>query len=69
MHIGMTFQRPSDPTTPGPRRMQTWQIMRHLDKDIYECRLIDQVQNIMLSANPQTRTFREREIQTYLKNK
>ena len=69
MHIGMTFQRPSDPSTPGPRRMQTWQIVRHLDKDIYECRLIDHVQTIMLSANPQTRTFREREIQTYLKNK
>ena len=69
MYIGMTFQRPSDPSTPGPRRMQTWQVMRHLDKDIYECRLIDHDQNLMLSSNPQTRTFREREIVKLSNNK
>ena len=68
MIIGETFQRPSDPTSPGPKRMQTWQIVRHLEKDIYECRLIDHVQDVMLSSNPQTRTFRERDIEKYLKN-
>jgi len=68
MIIGETFQRPSDATTPGPKRMQTWQIVRNLEKDIYECKLIDYVQNIMLSSNPQIRTFRERDIEKYLKN-
>ena len=66
MVVGKTFQRPSDPTSPGPRTMQTWQVVRHLDKDIYECRLIDHIQDVMLSANPQTRTFRESDIQKFL---
>lgn len=64
----MTFQRPSDPSTPGPRRMQTWIVTRHLDKDIYECHLIDHTQNTMLSANAQSRTFREREILKHINN-
>ena len=64
--VGKTFQKPSDPTSPGPRVMQTWQVVRHLDKDIYECRMIDHIQDVMLSANPQIRTFRESDIQKFL---
>jgi len=64
--IGKTFQRPSDPTSPGPRKMQTWMVVRHLDRDVYECKLIDHVQDLMLSSNPQIRTFREAEINKHL---
>ena len=64
--IGKTFQRPSDPTAPGPRRMQTWMVVRHLDRDVYECKLIDHVQDLMLSSNPKIRTFREAEINKHL---
>lgn len=66
--IGKTFQRPSDPTSPGPRTMQTWLVVRHLDKDVYECRLIDHNRDIMLTGNPQIRTFREAEINKHLNN-
>lgn len=66
--IGKTFQRPSDPTSPGPRTMQTWLVVRHLDKDVYECKLVDHLQNIMLTSNPQIRTFREAEINKHLNN-
>lgn len=68
IRIGMTFQRPSDPSAPGPRRMQIWMVMRHLDRDVYECKLIDHAQDVMLSANPQVRTFREREILKHINN-
>ena len=64
--IGKTFQRPSDPTSPGPKKMQTWMVVRHLDRDVYECKLIDHVQDLMLSSNPQIRTFREAEINKHL---
>lgn len=66
IRIGMTFQRISDPTAPGHRRIQTWEVVRHLDKDVYECKLIDHIQDVMLSANPQTRTFKEKEILRHL---
>lgn len=66
--VGKTFQRPSDPTSPGPRTMQTWLVVRHLDKDVYECRLIDHNRDIMLTGNPQIRTFREAEINKHLNN-
>ena len=66
IRIGSTFQKVSDPTAPGPRKMETWQVIRHLDKDIFECKLIDQVKDLMLTANPQTRTFREADILKYL---
>jgi len=66
--VGKTFQRPSDPTAPGPRTMQTWLVVRHLDKDVYECRLIDHNRDIMLTGNPQIRTFREAEINKHLNN-
>jgi len=67
--IGKTFQRPSDPTAPGPRRMQTWIVVRHLNDDVYECKLMDKIQDLMLTANPQIRTFRERDIVKHLNNK
>lgn len=66
--VGKTFQRPSDPTSPGPKTMQTWLVVRHLDKDVYECKLVDHLQNIMLTSNPQIRTFREAEINKHLNN-
>lgn len=66
--VGKTFQRPSDPTSPGPKTMQTWLVVRHLDKDVYECRLIDHNRDIMLTGNPQIRTFREAEINKHLNN-
>lgn len=64
--VGKTFQRPSDPTSPGPKTMQTWLVVRHLDNDVYECKLVDHVQNLMLTSNPQIRTFREAEINKHL---
>lgn len=67
--VGKTFQRPSDPSTPGPRRMQVWQVVRHLDKDVYECRLVDHTRDIMSSANPQIRTFTEKDILKHLNAK
>ena len=66
--IGKTFQRPSDPSSPGPRSMQTWLVVRNLDRDVYECRLIDHIQDVMLTSNPQTRTFREAEINKHMAN-
>ena len=71
MLVGKTFQRLSDPTAPGVRRMQTWEVVRHLDETngVYECKLLDHIQDLMLTANPQTRTFREKEILKYLNNR
>ena len=71
MLTGKTFQRLSDPTAPGVRRMQTWEVVRKLDdvNSVYECKLLDHIQDLMLTANPQTRTFRESEILKHLKTK
>ena len=66
IRIGSTFKKPSDPIAPGIRRMETWQVVRQLDRDVFECKLIDQVKDLMLTANPQTRTFRESDILKYL---
>jgi len=66
--VGKTFQRPSDPTSPGPRVIQTWLVVKNLDGDVYECKLIDHDRDVMLTANPQIRTFREAEITKHLHN-
>lgn len=53
--------------TAGKSMEQTWKVISHQGDDIYLCVRIDSTDDPMLAANPQKRTFKEKDILSHLK--
>jgi len=55
--------------THGNSMYQAWKVIKQIGDGLYECVRVDNTQDPMGAANPQKRTFKEKDILNYLKNK
>jgi len=55
--------------TAGKSLYQTWKVVTDLGNGIYSCVRVDDTQDPMGAANPQKRTFNEKDILKHLQNK
>jgi len=55
--------------TNGNSMYQAWKVVKDMGDGIYECVRVDSTQDPMGAANPQKRTFKEKDILNHLKNK
>lgn len=53
--------------TAGKSMYQSWKVVTDLGDGIYSCVRVDSTNDPMSAASPQKRTFKESEIQKYLK--
>jgi predicted transcriptional regulator len=55
--------------TAGKSLYQTWKVVTELGDGLYGCVRVDDTQDPMGAANPQKRTFNEKDILKHLQNK
>jgi hypothetical protein len=55
--------------TAGKSMYQSWKVITDLGDGVYTCVRVDSTEDPMSAANPQKRTFKEKDILKHLENK